>query len=625
LPEQEKGLLKEGRPSMRAVFLCRGALMKKHDLDRDRRKSPLVVLKTLYGILGTYKKTFILAMAALGISVGLSTAGNFIIKEAVDQLVAERAGAFAIIGFALLFLAIALLRGVSAFFSGKGSAKSAEKVALKLRNDLFMHFQLLPFAYHDRTQTGELVQRATSDVDSVRKFYYEQIPGVVRIVFLFSINFAAILFLHWQLALGSIVAVPFIILLSLLFFKKIVNGFDAYQDQEGKLSASIQETLAGIRVVKAFARQQWEARHFDTINTEQCRRGKVLVFLHAAFWPLSLILCGSQFIVIATIGAYLTLKGYISYGTYIAFTAMLASIIWPLQELGRMIIELSKSSVSFFRIKTILDEAVEDMGKGFELKTKLKGNITFKDVSFSYNEGVPVLEDINLDIKAGQKIAILGLTGSGKTSLVNLLPRFYDLDKGRIYIDNYSLTSLTKKFLRENIGMVEQEPFLFTASIKENLLFGVKREITRKEVEKAAKMACIHRTILSFPEGYDTLIGEKGVSLSGGQRQRIAIARTILKDPKILILDDSTSAVDARTEKKIQEALDMLMQERTSFIIAHRIETLMKADKIIVMDKGKIVETGRHEELIERPGIYKRIFQIQLDLKGEKNHENTRL
>jgi len=599
--------------------------MRKHDVGRDKRKSTLLVLKTLYRVLGVYKKTFILALVALGIGVGLSTAGNFIIRDAFDVLIAEQVSGITIIGFALLFLATALLRGLSAFISGKGCAKSAEKVAFKFRNDLFMHFQLLPFSYHDRMQTGELIQRATSDVDSVRKFYYEQIPGVIRIVFLFTINFVAILFLHWQLALGSIVAVPLIILLSLLFFRKIVSGFEAYQNQEGTLSASIQETLSGIRVVKAFARQEWEAKHFDKINAEQCRRGKVLVILHASFWPLSILLCGTQFIAIATIGAYLTLSGDISYGTYIAFTAMVASIIWPLQELGRMIIELSKSSVSFFRIKEILDVVGEDMELGIELKHKLKGNITFKDVSFSYNAGVPILEDINLQIRGGENIAILGLTGSGKTSLVNLLPRFYDLDKGRIYIDNYALSSLTKKYLRENIGMVEQEPFLFTATIKENLLFGVKREITQKEVERAAKMACIHKTILSFPEGYDTLIGEKGVSLSGGQRQRIAIARTILKDPKILILDDSTSAIDAKTERKIQEALDQLMRDRTSFIIAHRIETLMKADKIIVMDKGKIVETGRHDELITRPGIYKKIFQIQSDFAKEKEHEKTRI
>ncbi|MBN1797742.1 MAG: ABC transporter ATP-binding protein [Spirochaetales bacterium] len=599
--------------------------MREHDSGRDKRKSPLLVLKTLYSVLGAYKTTFILALAALGIAVGLSTAGNFIIRAAVDLLIAKQVGAITIIGFALLFLITALLRGLSAFFSGKGCAKSAEKVAYKFRNDLFMHFQALPFSYHDKMQTGELVQRATSDVDSVRKFYYEQIPGVIRIIFLFTINFAAILFLHWQLALGSIIAVPFIILLSLFFFRKIVNGFEAYQNQEGKLSASVQETLSGIRVVKAFARQQWEAGHFDKINAEQCRRGKRLVFLHAAFWPLSVLLCGTQFIAIATIGAYLTLTGDISFGTYVAFTAMVASIIWPLQELGRMIIELSKSSVSFFRIKEILNVAGEDIELGLELKHKLKGNITFKDVCFSYNEGVPILEDINLQIRAGEKIAILGLTGSGKTSLVNLLPRFYDLDKGRIYIDNYALTSLTKKYLRDNIGMVEQEPFLFTTTIRENLLFGVKREITQKEMEQAAKMACIHRTILSFPEGYDTLIGEKGVSLSGGQRQRVAIARTILKDPKILILDDSTSAIDAKTEKKIQQALDHLMRDRTSFIIAHRIETLMKADKIIVMDKGKIVETGRHEELIERPGIYKKIFQIQTDNGKENKYEKARI
>jgi ATP-binding cassette subfamily B protein len=226
-----------------------------------------------------------------------------------------------------------------------------------------------------------------------------------------------------------------------------------------------------------------------------------------------------------------------------------------------------------------------------------------------------VLKDINLHVHAGEKIAVLGLTGSGKTTLVNLLPRFYEPDTGSILIDNYELGSLAKQYLRRNIGMVEQEPFLFTASIRENLLFGTHRKVTQDEVERAAAMACIHSTINSFPEGYDTLIGEKGVSLSGGQRQRIAIARTILKDPSILILDDSTSAIDAHTEKKIRDALNTLMRGRTAFIIAHRIETLMKADRIIVMDRGAIVETGVHEELIGRPGIYQHIFTIQSGLR----------
>lgn len=598
--------------------------MSKATFAKDKRKSPLRILKKLFNVLGVYKRTFVFAIVLLFFAVGLLTTGNFIIREAVDVLVYREATSSIIIGYAILFLITALICGICAFFAGRGYAKSAEEVARSLRNTLFQHFQLLPFRYHDHTQTGELVQRATSDVDGVRKFYYEQIPGATRIIFLFLINLAGIFILHWQLALGAIIAVPFIIMLSIFFFGKIVNCFEAYKDQEGSLTASIQETLHGIRVVKAFARQDWEIEHFNKINKEQCRRGYRVIFLHAAFWPLSILLCGAQFVGIVTVGAYFTLKGYISLGTYIAFTAMAASIIWPLQELGRMIIELSKSSVSFYRIEEILDVETENMQKGLDLNHRLTGAISFKNVHFSYKKGIPVLEDINLDIYAGEKIAVLGPTGSGKTTLINLLPRFYNLDKGEIYLDNKALSSLSKKFLRHNIGMVEQQPFLFTATIKENLILGARRIVSQTEMEKAAKMACIHSTILSFPEGYDTLIGEKGVSLSGGQRQRIAIARTILKDPKILILDDSTSAIDTKLEKKIQEALDHLMQGRTSFIIAHRIETLMKADNIIVMDKGRIVEMGSHKELVRSSGIYSRIFEIQADFRKEIENERAR-
>jgi ATP-binding cassette subfamily B protein len=436
------------------------------------------------------------------------------------------------------------------------------------------------------------------------------------------VNFIALLQLNVKLALYSVIVVPIVIFISVYFFRKVTKAYEAYQEQDAVLSTTLQENLSGVRVVKAFARQPYEIDKFKRDNLEKYKRGRKLSTLHSLFWPISDILCGAQLLVGYFIGAKMAIDGVITVGTYMAYAGLVVWIIYPLRNLGRMIVQLSNGLVSYDRIYKIIKEGREPLDQGsIAPDVKIKGDISFMNVSFRYEDGSEVLHDISFECKSGMAVALLGSTGSGKTTLVNLLPRFYDATDGAILLDNCDLRLYSRRFLREQIGIVEQEPFLFSRSIYENITFGIKEKVTREQVEEAAKMAAIHDVILSFPQGYKTLVGERGVTLSGGQKQRVAIARTFLKDPRILILDDSTSSVDAETEAHIQAAIHKLMQNRTTFIIAHRVQSIMKADLILVLDKGKIIQKGTHPELLRQEGVYRSIFDIQTRIEEELQEE----
>lgn len=442
-----------------------------------------------------------------------------------------------------------------------------------------------------------------------------------RIILLFTINFVALLRLNTKLAFVSIISVPFIVLISIYFFKKVTKAYEAYQEQEATLSTTLQENLTGVRVVKAFARQEYERKKFEKDNWEKFVRGKKLLRMHSIFWPLSDILCSFQMLVGYVVAALMAINGTITVGTYLAYVGLVVWLIWPMRNLGRLIVQTSTGLVSYSRVMTIVKQNREPLDDGFDYQDKnIGGNIIFENVGFQYEEGIPTLKGISFECKPGQAIALLGPTGSGKSSLVNLIPRFYEYTEGIIIVDGMELNQYSRRYLRRQIGIVEQEPFLFSRSIRENITYGVGREVSQDEVETAAHAAAIHDTIIAFPDGYDTLVGEKGVTLSGGQKQRVAIARTILKNPRILILDDSTSSVDTETETSIREALQCLMMERTTFIIAHRIQSVMKADLILVLDKGLVAQKGTHAELVRQEGIYKQIYEIQtrIDLELEK-------
>jgi ATP-binding cassette, subfamily B, bacterial len=579
----------------------------------------------LWRLMTGFRLKYLGATVSLGISATSKTATYLLLRYFIDNFFGEGTPEFSLALVASGFVILAGVEGVFTFMSGRLAAQTAEGTTRRLRNYLFDHIQHLPFFYHKRMDTGELISRSTSDVDALRRFFADQAIGVGRIILLFTINFIAILNLNARLGLLSVVVVPLVVLVSIFFFRRVSKAYEAYQEQEATLSTTLQENLTGVRVVKAFARQQYEIGKFERDNIEKYKRGKHLLLMHALFWPASDILCGIQILVGYFIGAVMAINGEISPGTYLAYAGLVIWIIWPMRNLGRLIVQMSTGMVSYKRVMNIIKENREPLDLGvYTPQGDLKGDLIFENAGFYYEDDEEtVLEDISFHCKPGQVVALLGSTGSGKTTLVNLLPRFYDYTAGRILLDNVELTRYPRRYLRQQIGIVEQEPFLFSRSIRENITYGVDRSVTDEEIEAAAKAAAVHDVIKTFPQGYSTLVGEKGVTLSGGQKQRVAVARTLLKNPRILILDDSTSSVDLETEAEIREALQNLMKDRTTFIIAHRIQSLMNADMILVMDKGRIIQRGKHEDLLREEGTYAKIYEIQTSIEAELEKEIT--
>jgi ATP-binding cassette subfamily B protein len=569
-----------------------------------------------------FRLSYLGATLSLGVTAVARTASLLLLGYYVDRILGTEVGPRRLALVALAFIGLAFMQGAFTFLSGRLAALTAEGIVLRLRNYLFDHIQRLSFTYHDRTPTGDLIQRSTSDVDALRRFFADQAVGAGRIILLFVVNLAALLILNWQLALLSIVVVPIIVVMSLFFFRKVSVAYEAYQEQDAVISTTLQENLTGVRVVKAFARQEYERDKFESDNWEKFLRGRRLLVMHALYWPVADILCGFQMLGGFYAGALMAINGTITVGTYLAYAQMVIWIIWPMRNLGRLIVQMSAGLVSYGRVVKIIREDEEPLDEGASgVPDGVRGEIVFEDVGFEYDADSPVLRGISFACKPGEVVALLGATGSGKTTLVSLLPRFYDYTSGSLTLDGVQVAGMARHFLRRQIGIVEQEPFLFSRTIRENIAYGVARQVADSEVEAASRAAAIHDTILTFPDGYDTQVGEKGVTLSGGQKQRLAIARTLLKDPCILILDDSTSSVDTETEAKIRRALENLMEGRTTFIIAHRIQSVMYADQILVLDQGSIAQRGTHDELMAEDGIYRRIHDMQARIELELERE----
>jgi ATP-binding cassette subfamily B protein len=576
----------------------------------------------LWRMMTGFRLAYLGATLSMGVAAVSKTATYLLLRYFVDDVLGQEELSSVLPLIALGFVGLALFEGVFTFLSGRLAAQTAEGIVLRLRNYLFDHIQRLSFAYHDRTQTGELIQRSTSDVDALRRFFADQAIGVGRIVLLFAINLAALLELNRQLALLSIAVVPLVVVMSFFFFRKVSKAYEAYQEQEATLSTTLQENLTGVRVVKAFARQAYELDKFERDNWEKFQRGRRLLMMHSLYWPISNILCGFQMLTGFFVGALMATDGTITVGTYLAYAGMIIWVIWPMRQLGRLIVQMSTGLVSYGRVAEVIKEEREPLTEGAHTPSgHVRGEIVFRNVCFEYEADIPVLKDISFRCQPGQVVALLGSTGSGKTTLVNLLPRFYEYTSGSLTLDGAELGEYSRHFLRQHIGIVEQEPFLFSRTIHENITYGVGQGVSDAEIEAAARAAAIHDVIASFPDGYDTLVGEKGVTLSGGQKQRVAIARTLLKDPRILILDDSTSSVDTETESIIRAALERLMQGRTTFIIAHRIQSVMNANLILVLDKGQIVQRGTHDQLIAQEGIYRQIYDMQARIEVELEKE----
>ena len=590
-------------------------------------------LKGLWKMMVDYRMPYLGATAALAVSALAKTFTYMLLRYFADDVLTQGkyignslTGTF--VWIAVGFVGLALVEGSFAFLSGRLAAYTAEGITRRLRDFLFDHIQRLSFSYHATTPTGDLIERVTSDVDALRRFFAEQGIGMGRIILLFVINFIAILNLNVKLGLVSVVVIPFILLVSLWFFKKVTKAYEEYQAQEAILSTTLQENLTGVRVVKAFARQDYEKSKFEKDNWGKYLKGKILLLMHSLFWPLSDIVLGFQMLFGFIFAATMAINGEITVGMYIAYVGLVVWLIWPIRNLGRIIVSASTGLVSYGRLMEVVKQAREPLHDGtYQPTGPVKGDIIFENVSFMYSDGkANALKNISFHVKPGQAIALLGSTGSGKSSLVNLLPRFHEYTDGRILLDGVEIKEYSRAFLRRNIGIVEQEPFLFSRTIRENISYGIGRDVTQEEIERAAKAAAVHDVILGFPDGYNTLVGEKGVTLSGGQKQRVTIARTLLKNPRILILDDSTSSVDTETEAAIRDALNELMENRTTFIIAHRIQSVMIADLILVLDKGEVVQAGTHEDLVsEKDGMYRQIYDIQTRIDEELEMEISRI
>ena len=512
-----------------------------------------------------------------------------------------------------LVAVIAVLTAIFRYLFRVINSIAAEKLIKRMRDKLFEHIMHLPFSWHGENHTGDIIQRCTSDVDTIKMFISEQLLSLFRIMIRIAVAMHFMIRINGELTIASAVFIPIIVLYSCFFHNRISTGFEKADNEEGRLSATAQENLTGVRVVRAFGREAYEREKFEKQNYEYTNLWISLMKTLAAFWASNDFISGFQVMLITVLGAVYCVNGSITVGEYVAFVFYNSMLTWPVRALGRIISEMSKAGVSIDRLRYIMNSEEEKDVENAK-KPPMDQDITFENVSFVYDNGSEdVLDNVSFKIKAGTTFGILGGTGSGKSTLMYLMDRLYDLPKdgGRILVGDTDIKEIKRSHLRENIGFVLQEPFLFSRTLSENI--GItQKEKNEKEIREAAKIAALDETIESFGQGYETYVGERGVTLSGGQKQRTAIAQMLVSDPPIMVFDDSLSAVDTQTDARIRKALSENKGTSTVILISHRITTLMQADNILVLDHGKVSEVGSHEELLNNNGIYKRIFDIQM-------------
>lgn len=573
------------------------------------------------------KRYFIISILASAAVAGLDMVTPQIIRIVVDYCLdnqseslpvfvlgwLERMGGreFILSHLYLAAAAILIVAGLTAVFQYLNqylNAKGTEKMVKTARDWLFSHIERLPFSWHMQNKTGDIIQRCTSDVMTVRDFVTEQLIQVLRIAILIIFSSVFMASMSLKLSIVVFLSVPVIIAYSYFFYRKIGHLFQECDENEGVLSTIAQENLTGVRVVRAFGRENYERERFKKQNSVYTDAWMDLCKLLSGFWASGDLLMGVQLLLIVVLGSVYCVRGEMTAGELIAFISYNRRLIWPVRRLGRMISEMSKAGVSMERLLYILNSKTEEEQPDGK-KPDMTGDITFDHVSFAYGASKEVLKDVSVTIKGGSTLGILGGTGSGKTTMMHLMNRLYDLSEGSIYIGGVPVDEISLSWLRSNIGMILQEPYLFSRTIEENI--AITRPADRKEIRHAAQVACIDESIEHFTKGYETMVGERGVTLSGGQKQRTAIARMLLQNTPIMVFDDSLSAVDAETDEKIRHALRQYMGQATVILISHRISTLMEADQIIVLDRGRIVQQGTHEELIAREGLYREIYEIQ--------------
>ena len=576
------------------------------------------------------KRYFLVTVLAAGVTALADMLQPQIIRAAVDCALGGKEGDFpafvmdfvnSIGGFAYLgqhlwimsiaILVVAVVQVVSQYTFRVYNTKASETLVKSMRDQLFSHIQHLPFSWHMKNKTGDIIQRCTSDIETTKNFFSEQLTSVFRIVILLILSISFMASMHGMLTLIALIPMPVIIWYSMHFHRQIHDGFMECDENEGKLSAMAQENLTGVRVVRTFGREKAEMDKFTKQNDYYTSRWVEMAKIMSRFWSVSDIFSGIQVMLVVIFGAYFCICGTLTEGEYIAFISYNAMLVWPIRQLGRMISEMSKAGVSIDRVAYIMHCPIE-CDDPDATDAPMDGDICFEHVHFGYENAPELLHDIHFTIKAGTTLGILGGTGSGKSTLMLLLDKLYLLEEnaGRITIGGRDIRKIRTEHLRKNIGMVLQEPFLFSRTIAENI--GITSpELDMQAIRAAAEAAALDETVTSFAQGYDTMVGERGVTLSGGQKQRAAIARMLTQETPIMIFDDSLSAVDTQTDAKIRQAISRKFGKASVILISHRITTLSAADKIIVLDRGRIVEEGTHEELKVRGGIYQKIYEAQ--------------
>lgn len=519
----------------------------------------------------------------------------------------------ALLTAAAAVLLLSVLSGLSTYLSRMGLARGTENFLKALRDRLYGHIQKLPFSWHVQHQTGEIIQRCTSDVDVIRNFVCNQLLEVIRTLFLIALYMSIMFTMNAKISLIALCFIPVVAAYSVIFYAKIAKRFRKADEAEGALSSTVQENLTGVRVVRAFGREAFEIDRFDEKNNHFATLWIQLGRLMSAYWGIGDLITGLQILCVLCAGVITAVNGEITLGEFLVFISYNASLVWPVRGLGRILSDMSKAGVSIDRVGYIL-EAQEETDAPQAKTPPMDRDIRFEHVSFGYEGQKPVLNDISFTIPAGKTFAILGSTGSGKSTLMHLLDRLYDLPAqgGKITIGGVDIREIARGYLRRNIGIVLQEPFLFSQTIAENIR-ATRPEASMEEIRMAAGIACVDDAVEGFSAGYETIVGERGVTLSGGQKQRVAIARMLMQQAPVMIFDDSLSAVDAETDAAIRRELHRNLGSTTVILISHRITTLMQADEILVLDGGKVMQQGTHEELIAQKGIYRSIYEIQMD------------
>ena len=580
-----------------------------------------------------YKRFFILAIAASGLSILFQFLMPQVIRITVDSVIGDRPFALPasvmsaidsmggrdflrthLLFCALFVIAFSLLSGIFNFLSRMGVARGTEGTIRTLRNTLFAHVQRLPFAWHTQNQTGDIIQRCTSDVDVVRNFIANQLIEVLRTLILITTALTLMFSMNAALSFVALIFIPIVMLYSGIYYRRISRQFRDADEAEGDLTVAVQENLTGVRVVRAFGRERYEVDRFDEKNNTFANKWINLGYTLGASWGLGDRVTGLQVLSVIVFGSLLAVRGSITLGEFLVFVSYNQTLAWPVRSLGRTLSEMSKTGVSLTRLYEILVARAEDEEENpGRAKPDLTGDIVFDNVTFRY-ETQSVLKNLSFTVPHGKTFGILGATGAGKSTITYLLNRLYDLppDGGRITIGGVDLRDIDRDHLRRGVGVVLQEPFLFSKTIEQNIGIAVQNP-TLEKVRRCAAIADVDESIIGFANGYDTMVGERGVTLSGGQKQRVAIARTLMLDAPVLVFDDSLSAVDLETDARIRDSLRQSTGDSTVILISHRISTLMHADCILVLEDGAVADIGTHQELISRPGVYRRVFEMQSD------------